>query len=47
MIVRAEGDSASVIGVKTPPVVTWPSDNETIKDVFAFAGPLPEVRLRF
>lgn len=45
LVVRAAAEN-SVPAVKgTPPVLEWPVDNETAKDVFAFAGSLPEVGL--
>lgn len=47
LVVRAAADNL-VPAAKSgqPPVLVWPQDNETARDVFAFAGSLPEVRQR-
>lgn len=41
-MVRAAADNSVPAAAGSPPVLTWPVDNETPKDVFAFAGSLPE-----
>ncbi len=44
VLVRAEGASNGVVAPAAPALIQWSTDNESIKDVFAFAGPAPEVR---
>ncbi|KAF8068235.1 Low molecular mass early light-inducible protein HV90 [Scenedesmus sp. PABB004] len=40
-LVRAAADD-SAVAPRSPPVLTWPQDTETARDVFAFSGSLPE-----
>jgi hypothetical protein len=46
-VVRAAAEDAAPpaqpTAFKAPPTVSWPRDTETARDVFSFAGPLPEV----
>jgi len=43
--IAAAAEEATTTSSSSPvPVLVWPTDDETIKDVFAFGGSAPEVR---
>lgn len=46
LLLRAAADNSSVPATQQRPVLVWPEDKETARDIFAFTGSLPEVRVQ-